>query len=205
MSDELTFRLRRLYVAIGGNVETDLTKFPAKVIATEKLIGVCQDFRGGLSDEEIYNKAIHVVDDIAALRDNLIRWAVANGKDKQRVWDTFNRSFPIRVIQDLCNVEKHGYPLKQSNSGRDPKLVEVNSGMRIQPTGKGWSGVTLAPSGKLEKFGNGSASVAITGVVADKHDTVIGDLYDIEVKAVRDWEALLIEFGVRLPDGGLPT
>jgi hypothetical protein len=205
-ADSMTFRVSRLYAAIGANMETDLAKFPATVIANDKFTYVSQNFRGGWTDEQIYNNAIQVIHSIANLRDNLFHWAGANGKDKQRVRDTFNASFHIRVIQDLSNNEKHGYPLTHSSkSGRDPKLVEVNRGLQIGAKGKGWSGVFLGAGGALQKFGDGSAAVVVTGVVADKHGTVIGDLHDIESKAVDAWEALLVEFGVTLPAANSPS
>jgi hypothetical protein len=199
VSDDITFRVRRLYAAIGANIETDLTKFPATVTVNDKFTYVEQNFRGGWTEEQIHNNAIQVIHAIANLRDNLSRWAAANGKDRQRVWDTFNNSFHIRVIMDLSNVEKHGYPLtKPSSSGRDPKLVDVGRRM-VLPPGTGVA-IGLGTNGVPQQFGDGSTSVVVTGVVADKHGTVIGHLHDIESKAVRDWEALLAEFGLRLPD-----
>lgn len=206
MSDELTFRLRRIRAAIASNEDPDLGKFPAQVFIGKNFRLVSQDFRDGQSDEQIANRANNLIHSIANLRDNLIHWAKAHGKSPQRVWDTFRASFPIRVIMDLSNVDKHGYPLDRgSASGRDPKLVDADSVLSIKGGTPGrWSGVRADPAtGRLHKFGDGAAAVIITGQVVDKDGVVLGDLWSIGLQAVTDWEALLTEYGVCLNGCGL--
>src|SRR4051794_20027994 len=102
-TDELTVRLRRIDAAIASGQETDLSKLPAMVVSNERFFGIEQDFNAGLKEEELSNLAHQSIHNIANLRDNLKRWSAQNGKDEQRVWDTFNGSLPIRVIQDLSN------------------------------------------------------------------------------------------------------
>jgi hypothetical protein len=196
--DELTFRVRRIYAAIDAVQEFDLAKVPARVISTPHVYEVMQDFRGGMSEEEIANSAYTLIHNIANLRDHLRRWAARNWKDKEKVDATFAASLELRIIQDLSNNDKHGPARDGGNSGLAPQLKEINRLMRLATKGVQGScaGFFLDPSGKPNVLGDGSASVVITGQVVDKDGKVLGDLFEIEEKAVLAWETLLAEYGV---------
>src|SRR5262245_58011615 len=107
MSDELVARVRRIYAAIDAVQELDLAKVPATVIRTAKLHGFMQDFRGGMSEEQISNAAHILIYNIANLRDHLKRWAEANGKDAAKVDAAFNGTLELRILKDLSNNDRH--------------------------------------------------------------------------------------------------
>jgi hypothetical protein len=54
----------------------------------------------------------------------------------------------------------------------------------------------LGPSGKPSVLGDGSASLVITGQLVDKDGRIVGDLFELEGKAVAAWEALLAEYAI---------
>lgn len=197
--DELTMRLRRIYAAIDASQETDLSTVPPEVIATKNFVCVTQDFQGRLSDEHISNLAHQVIHNVANLRDNLIRWANAHGKDPLCVWATFNTSSPVRVIQDLSNNDKHGYPPKNGagNSGVAPRLTEIGRALRLSANPGQGIAFVLGPAGP-RLAGNGSAMVVVTGQVTSKDGRVVGDLYQMGLDAVAAWEELLNEYGVAI-------
>src|SRR5262249_49232073 len=101
MSDELVARMRRIYAAIDAVQEFDLAKMPATVISTPGFHAVVQDFRCGLSDEQISNIAHTLIYNIANLRDHLNRWAESNGKDAGKVDAAFASSLELRILKDL--------------------------------------------------------------------------------------------------------
>ena len=69
--DQLAFRLRRIHAAIGEAVETEISKFPATVAQNERMIFMFQDFRGGLSEEQLVNLAVSLIHNVFNLRDHL--------------------------------------------------------------------------------------------------------------------------------------
>ena len=71
MDDAILQRIKRVYSAIGAIEEDDPQKLRATVIHTDKIKSVFQDFRGGLSDEDLSNQAHSVLHNIANLRDHL--------------------------------------------------------------------------------------------------------------------------------------
>ncbi len=199
MDDELTHRMGRIYAAISAVEEPALESLKARVIKTQRFAGVCQDFRNGLSDEQLSNLAHSLIHNIAYLRDHLRKWAAQNGQDKNRVNEQVDRSFALQVIIDLSDSDKHGYPPRDGGrSGKCPKLVEVNRVLRLatKPEAGSAIAVTLGCDGTPKVFGSGSAKAVITGDVLDKHNNMIGDLRQIETEALEAWEHLLQDFNV---------
>lgn len=198
MSDDLTLRVRRMYVSIVRVQEFDLAKVPATVITTPKFHAVMQDFRGGMSEEQIANDAHMLIYNIANLGSHLKRWAGENGKDAGKVDAAFKGSLELRILKDLSNNDRHGPPNKAGNSCLWPWLREVNRVMQMRAAaGKGMA-ITPGPGGVLKVLGEGSASVVITGQVVDKDGNVVGDLFQMEEKAVKVWEELFTEYGVTI-------
>lgn len=199
-ADDLVFRLRRIYAALGEGVESDLSEFPAKVVQTPKMNFMFQDFRGGLTPEQLVNLAYSLIHQVFNLRDNLKKWAEANGRDAARVKDSFGTSESLKIMADLSNAEKHGLPFPPNHppwSGRELRLGEVNRVMRIAAKpGTGWTGFTVDPNGQSQSFGRGNQEVVLTADVLDPDGSRIGDVFEIAEQAISDWEKLLLEFGI---------
>jgi hypothetical protein len=50
--------------------------------------------------------------------------------------------------------------------------------------------------GLKQVAGTGSTKVIIIGQIVDSNSTVIGDLYEIELKGLDAWEEMLQELGI---------
>lgn len=203
--DELLSRIRRIYASINASKEFNMSKLPAKVIKNDKVIGIFQDFSGELSTEEIQNIAHMVIHNIANLKDHLNRWAGINGKDKTKIQATFGASQPLKLIQDLSNNDKHGYPPRDGGySGLAPKLIKVGRVMRMTTRAKAGSSVvmTFGPGGVPQISGDGTACAVITGEIVDKDGKAIGDLFEFEKTALTAWESLLSEYDIQIPITG---
>lgn len=201
MADDLIQRIKRIYAAIDALAELDLTKLPAKMIRSPRVVGVIQDFAGGLSPEDMANIAHTAIHNIANLQDHLRKWAAHNGRDKSRVNATFAKSQPLRIIQDLSNNDKHGYPRRDGDySGVAPQVLDIRRVMQLTTGAEAGSRVvmTLGRGGvpKVSGTKGGGARAVITGEVVDEDGNAVGDLHDIQTRAVEAWEALLEEFGL---------
>ncbi len=197
MDNELTIRIRRLYAAIDGIEESDLRAFKGKIVATEKHIEFYQDFRAGLTDEELSNRVHSLIYNIASLYDHLRKWADNNGYNKNKVEIAVNNSEALKIIIDLANNDRHGYPPRDGGRSRkSPKLVDLDRVLQLTTGSEPGSGVavTFGRDGTPMIAGSGSAKVIITGDVIDKDGNRIGDLSEIAVTAVEAWEQLLQNF-----------
>jgi hypothetical protein len=198
MSDELHERIRRIYAALGETIEEDLAKFTPTVIENEHGRVIIQDFRGGLSPEQISNIAHSSIHNLASLADHLRGWARRNSKDVKLVDAAIDSSFELQVIIDLWNVEKHGPPRDGGRSGRSPKLAEVNRVMRLTagPAPQSAARVTFNPGPTLHVVGAGRGDVVVTGTIVDGAGAVVGDLHGFMEAALAAWIAVLRNFGI---------
>lgn len=199
MDDAILQRINRIYAGISAIEEDDPNKLRATVIQTEKFTGMFQDFRGGLSDEELLNQAHTVINNIANLRDHLRRWAAQNGHDKGKVDQAIDNCCELQIIRDLSNNDKHGYSRRgRSYSGKCPQLIGINRVMSLRTQAKKGSviAMTIGRDGVPKFIGDGTANAVVTGDVIDNDNNRIGDLHNIVNKAVEAWENLLADFGL---------
>lgn len=198
MDDVILQRIGRIYTAIDSTEEDDPRELKAVFTQTEKIKAMFQDFRGGLSDDDLSNQAHSVIHNIANLRDHLRRWASHHHQDKNKVDQAIDNSLELLIISDLSNNDKHGYPPRDGGrSGQCPQLTGINRVMRLQtqPNKGSEIGMAIGANGVPKFFGDGVAKAVVTGDVVDNDGNRIGDLYDIANKAVEAWEALLVDFG----------
>ena len=200
-NDDLNLKVQRLYAAIGAVEETDISKLRPKVIDDGHQIGFYQDWSGERSNAELSNIAYSLISNIANLKDNLKKWAANNGKDKAQVDDAFNNSEALKIIQDLSNNDKHGYPPRNGgHSGKSPKVEKINSIMQMTTKAERGSpvGLTFTPQGFPIILGNGTAKVIISCDIMDRDGNKIGDLHKTALEAVKVWENVLGDLGVKL-------
>jgi len=201
VKDDLISMVQCLYAAIGATEETDISKSVPKVINDGSRVGFYQDWSGGRSDAELANTAVILIYNIANLKDLLKRWCVRNGKDKSKVDDAFKSSQALKIIKDLSNNHRHGYdPKKRGNSGKSPRVDRIMSIMQMttKPEKGSFVSLTLNRQGVPQIAGSGTAKVIITGDILDRAGNKIGDLHEIALEAVKIWESVLGDFGVKL-------
>lgn len=120
----------------------------------------------------------------------------------ERFFDTaFNGSQELKVIQDLSNNDKHGYPPRDGGfSGKSPRFDDIHSTMKMTTKAQKGSFVTLTftKQGSALVSGDGTAKVIITGNILDKDGNNMGDLHKTALEALRVWELLLRDFGLEV-------
>ena len=203
-TDDLIFRVQRMYAAVGAVEEADVSKFMAQEIDDGHRRGFYQDWSGGLSKEEMTNIAQSLIANMASLENHLKKWAHHNGKDEMKVEDAYKSSSALKVIKDLWNNDKHGYNSQRvGDSGLSPRVGEIYSTLRLTVGGSEkpsavW--VTMSPQGvpKKSESGSGTAKVVISGDIIDRDGNKIGNLHDTALEAVEVWENVLDGLGVKL-------
>lgn len=199
MDDAIALRIARIYAAIGASEEANLNTLKANVVRTDRVNAIWQDFRRGMSDEELSNQAHTVIHNIANLSNHLRRWAAQNGHDNTSVDEVVNGSFELQLILDLSNNDKHGYPPRnRGHSRRAPRLTGITRAMRLQTKSHERSMIVMkmGPSGTPTLIGDGTAKVIVTAQVVDNTGNQIGDLHEIVSKSLEAWEQLLSDVGL---------
>jgi hypothetical protein len=197
---EINSRIRRLFTAIKGTYEPVLTKFPAHIRATHNTVCVFQDFSGGMPESEMENAVQNLIALVASLEYHLQKWAAKNGRNPDRVRWTFETSEPLKVIHDLWNNEKHGYPPPRGRdrTGRKPRLTHVRRRMQLKTRAQkgSWCQIQMAANGMPVASGDGAAGVIISGDVVDDHEATMGDIHDVLQQSIGECEKLLENLGI---------
>ena len=199
--DDLIDRVRRIYSSIGFVEEADISKFIPPVVRNDSREGFYQDWSGGLTDSDLANLVNSLIQNVASLEYHLKKWADHNDYDKVKVDTTFRTSQPLKIIHDLWNNDKHGYPPRQpSRSGLCPQLTEIKRLLRLETKAEkgSFTGVIFTREGVPKKLGSGTAKVVVTGDILDRNGNKVGDFYKTSLEAVEALEALLADYGVKL-------
>lgn len=202
MDDELKSRIRRLYAAVGEIATDDIAQFRPVTGRVGNMQFMYGDFRGGLNDEQLSNIAHIAIGNVANLRNHLYAWAGRKGLDVAPITDAVRQSVALQILIDLANNERHGYPPRpgQSQSGRNPRLSEVNRVLSISSGSEPNSGafVAFAPMPTAQVVGSGSARVVITGTIVDDTGAFIAQLDSILEDGTKAWEILFPTLGLVL-------
>lgn len=176
-------RIKRIYAAITVAEESNLELFEPIVMEDGDTLEITQDFQGTLNQEELANLAYSIIHNIANLRDHVRRLVKTRGINVSSVTEIFESSIEIRIIQDLSNNDKHGYPPRNGGkSGLSPKLGNIKQGLQITAFDEG---------GRPSKLG-----VVVSGEIFDAEGNPIGNLYLVAKKAVEVWEQFLASIGI---------
>jgi len=151
-----------------------------------------------MSDAQIANFAHTAIHAVAHLGDHLRRFARQADLNPDDVDSTIEGSQELKVLIDLSNNDKHGYPPRDGGkSGISPRVLKFRRSLRVS-TGPGEGetvGVVLTANGPVLE-GSGSAAVVITGEVVDKKGSVVGHVDKYLEAAAAQWEALLKKWKV---------
>ncbi len=199
--EDINLRIKRIYSAINAAVEEDLDSFEPTVTRDANVIRITQDFQGNLTQEELANLAYSSIHNIANLYGNLKKWASNNKKNPSKVDEVFNTSREIKIIQDLSNNDKHGYPPRNGgHSGISPKMEKFSRGLQIATPSKegGTMEFTLDLSGKQQTTKMDNLAVVVSGSVSDANGNHIGNSHLIAMKALEAWEVYLNDNDIKL-------
>jgi hypothetical protein len=196
--DEIVERVQRIYAAVDATIEGDLTKFTAKRHEHARGFTMGVDFTEGVSPAELSNVVHSVIHNIANLEDHLCRWAKKNGQDPHRIEQVVSSSSALRILKDLSNNDKHGYPPGRSHSGKAPRITDVEQFMRLGGNSDGESAQFWFNGGTGKSGSSGPVQVMISAEVVDARGIRIGDLRELETEALAIWERELEQLGISL-------
>jgi hypothetical protein len=200
VEDDINIKIRRIYAALDAVEETNFDLFKPTVIRDSQTIEIMQSFEGDLTKEELSNLAHSLIHNIANLYEHLRKLALLKKLDVSKVDEVFRSSNEIKIIQDLSNNDKHGYPPRNGGySGISPKVDKFTRGMQLTALSQERASLTLTldASGKPKVTGTGNVAVVISGEISDGKGNCIGNLHLVAKKALEAWEVLLSDFGIK--------
>lgn len=184
--NDINARLKRIYASIsstksyGGEV---LSGMRHKHIETSKGKFTLSISFG--SEEEAQNKIQTVISGLANLKDILKDRMKSKGQDEELIEDEINKSENLKLILDLSNQEKHGYPLDNRRSGRDPLISNIQTGMGISDKP---DNITYVASSGAKAH---NVMISISADIVDSDGVKICSFDHLVNQAVSDWEMIV--------------
>jgi hypothetical protein len=199
--DTLEHRIRLVYAALAATVEKDVDQFRPKVYQSKdkNFFSVVQDFRGGMTDEQIALLAQAAIYNVAHIRDHMRARAKQRGVDRSKVVAEAQSGTAMSIVIDLSNMDKHaGTDREGGHSRKNPTLINVDRVLQIGATSEGPGAATYVMGGPLIKSGSGYGEVVVDGDIVDNHGTRLGGLRQILNDAVTELEAIIQKYQLRI-------
>lgn len=200
MSKEIVQRIRRIYASINATVDTDLSDVVPIVRRDGEHSLIHISFRGKATDEEISNAAHSAISNIANFKDHFRRWLRQHGKPMEELDKAVAASFELRVLIDLNNNDKHGYPPRvgQDHSGVAPRLESLGRAVVFggTPSEPAASSVEIVIEREPSVSLGEAAYRSIVGRIIDRDGNLVGHLHEFLDKGLADLEGLLLGYGV---------
>ena len=160
----------------------------------------------------------NVITALARLKDNLKNRMVSLGHDAQLVEDEINNNLVLQLITDLDNALKHGHPTKKSRSGKNPKLTNLVSSIRVYSSSSSeetaeqilsdyQNGAITSGARITFDFENNTQSykaadntkLIINAEVVDGNMNYIVELDDMIKDSILKWEMFITKYRLKTP------
>ncbi|OGY40360.1 MAG: hypothetical protein A2570_03740 [Candidatus Brennerbacteria bacterium RIFOXYD1_FULL_41_16] len=141
------------------------------------------------NQENTQNQIQSVISNLANLKDILKAQMQARKKSEQPIEDEIEESWALKLILDLSNQEKHGYPLKRSKrSKKDPMISNIQTSM----------GPSDRPDNVIYTASDGAKAlnvmISIHADIVNSNGIDICTLDRLINQAVSDWENVIKKF-----------
>lgn len=177
--NDIQNRLERLYISINNRFDTDVGKY-TKVTVTNTPSSYSFSVNFGGDKVANQEKIMSIIHNIANLRDHL-KNNIAEAEVKKYFYSDIN----LKIIMDLSNADKHGYPTRDNNSKLNPKIENIISAVQLQGTM-----MTFALDGTPLYQGNPPKIVIMADIMDDSGNRIC-TIDELIEKSMLSWETFM--------------
>ncbi|SRR6266496_1270722 len=185
--NDLTNRVERLYASIDDLQDFDLKN---KIVVEQIPVSngtMLKTYFGAKDNLSELNSLVLVIHNIANLKDHLKKKLA-----KDIVENHIDASNALKIIIDLSNAEKHSYPTTSNRSGLNPKIKNIQSGLKLGAQSTIEMNALTGDVMNLE----GTAFIEAIATIVDENDNVLMNSDQLFIEAIDSWEALLQKFNL---------
>lgn len=190
-------RLERLHSSVGARFEEDIEKcinIKKEVLNNRRKTTL--SFDNHTDDGDMANKVMMIIHNLYNLKDHLKRVLEEKGDNPQDIEEEINNCKALRIVADLSNQEKHGYPLDNPRTNFQPKIERIKSVMSLSAEAGGTSTFTMDPiTGEHEVEGN--AKISISAIIRDSENNNIFHLSGLIDESMNKWEEVINKYNIR--------
>ena len=193
--NNITKRLERLYATIGQARDGEIEQYfkMEKVDAPKNSFECLVTFNNGQTDAETTSAAIAIILHIANLKDHLKNIAGERGENPNLIEKEIDESLALKIVIDLSNAEKHGYPTKTNRSGRHPTIQNIHHSIDIPPQGE--VGINFTTGELINK--SGDVTIIIDADIFSDDGELLFRFPALTREAIKKWEEVIEKFDIK--------
>ncbi len=185
--NDLRLRLKRVLKALDAAEDEDYKNY-FKIEKNGESITTTFPFVG--DEIELMNQAMGIILLLGTVKDHLKKAIAKAGHDKNIVEKCIDGSPHLKILMDLYNAEKHGYPVKKSRSGLNPKIANISVGARNNNNGQPIVVMAAQEGGFTVADGYPAPSVVLVAQIIDEFDRNLMDYEDLTDTCYHLWEEI---------------
>lgn len=197
--NDITSRLDRVYNSINKSYEHNVASNVNHIFERSgKFVRVGVSF-GTHTEIELVNRVFGIINAIGPLKDLLKKKLKTLNKDPQIVEKLIDSSEDLKLVIDLWNEDKHGYPLtKHQRSYKNPRIINIKQGLRVSDlSNKATITFTInAASQTVDNISSENSVISINGDVVDGDGNLITSLDTMIDTSVKKLENFINENGL---------
>ncbi len=148
---------------------------------------------GTKTEVELHRDVNAIISELAALKDIMKLSLADNGHNPSIMEEVVEKSLHLKVLIDLNNEHKHGYPLNRYRSGMQPIIGELQEGLEV-PAGETVKSTIEHWTGKV--ISDKRLNATIVGAVAARNGKPIFSLDEMIDSCLKEYEALAKDYGL---------
>lgn len=200
MKSDIEFKLKRLYEGRKLIFDQEIPEIEMKhIIGTTNRVS----YDNLMPEESIANFIYLHIANIASLKDHLKKWC-QQSRLKFKGDKLINNNKDVAIIHDLWNIDKHYNLDRESRSGLHPFLLNISRSLYVSSIDGGNDTSienlidTLTGKVLLKPGPNTKIEFIINADVMDRDQNHLGELKDIQARAIDAWLELFDEAGISI-------
>lgn len=129
--NDIKYRIERTLISLNARFENNIenhTNYQFYEMEGEKRISITF---GTTDEKKLINPIMIILHNLSNIKDNLKKSLKEKGYDPQVVEHEINNSLHLQILVDIVNQEKHGTPLNNCRSQKNPIIKNAFQSLRM--------------------------------------------------------------------------
>jgi len=150
-------------------------------------------------DSEVYVNS--VIDHLAHIKDPLKAKIESIKLNKKIIEDEINNSYALKILIDLSNSAKHGYPLtKPERSGLSPKIDNIEKVFAVKKSNFDADGGIdfLKFNDERKPIISDKINTTVFALIKDRNNNQLMTLNQLIKQSLNEWERIINKYNLKL-------
>lgn len=188
--NDIQSRLDRILFAANSIIDNDYKRH-AKIDPLEVGVKVTLPAKDG--PIKIKNDIFAILHHLATVKDHLKKHMERNRQNKQLIERAIDSSIHLKVLIDLVNADKHGYPTTTNRSKKNPVIKDFAQSLKNNNEGKPVI-ATISPTGEINIVEGKAPSVELFANIYDDQGSFLFGFNELVEVCYKEWLSIAEQY-----------